>query len=188
MAFSSAAGRDGLYLGFLLFHAICTICIDIQPLLPKPLQLDISRRLLDFYLKNTSDPLMLGARSQDPNYLWFRWFLLQEGLVFLPCFIFGIRGLLKGKSNLRIRYASPRLWLYIAGIKFQSNNPRRPSGEIPLTSNYLHTNPRYGERLPTTIGLCCCGLNHHGNMPCGDCVWAPTSRIHLHRTHGSPEC
>jgi len=100
MAFSSAAGRDGLYLGFLLFHAICTICIDIQPLLPKPLQLDISRRLLDFYLKNTSDPLMLGARSQDPNYLWFRWFLLQEGLVFLPCFIFGIRGLLKGTASV----------------------------------------------------------------------------------------
>ena len=117
---------------------------DIQPLLPKPLQLDISRRLLDcespqsiqfrekwpadndddddvddvirgtraapVYLKNTSDPLMLGARSQDPNYLWFRWFLLHEGLFFLPCFILGIRGLLKGKSNLWIQYACPSLW------------------------------------------------------------------------------
>jgi hypothetical protein len=43
---------------------------------------------------------MLSARSQDPNFLWFRWFLVHEALFFLPCFILGIRGLLKGISSL----------------------------------------------------------------------------------------
>jgi len=100
MAISSPAGRDRFYLGFFLLHAICTVCIDFLPLLPKPLQLNILKGLLDFYLENTSDPLMLGARSQDPNYLWFRWFLLHEGLFFLPCFILGIRGLLKGTASV----------------------------------------------------------------------------------------
>lgn len=144
-------------------------------------------RAAPVYLEIMPDPLMLGARSQDPNYLWFRWFLLHEGLFFLPCFIFGIQGLLKGKSNLRMQYACPILWLYIARIKFQNNDPPRPSGEIPLTCN-LHTNPRYSERLSTTISLCCCGLNHHVNMPCGACVWAAASPIHLHRAHAPPEC
>ncbi|OAV99765.1 hypothetical protein PTTG_25289 [Puccinia triticina 1-1 BBBD Race 1] len=100
MAYYSAGGRDRLYLGFFLIHAISAICVDVQPLLPPALQLDVFKRLLDFYLENTSDPLMLSARLQDPNYLWFRWFLIHEALFFMPCFILGIRGLLKGTPSI----------------------------------------------------------------------------------------
>ncbi|PLW22922.1 hypothetical protein PCASD_12016 [Puccinia coronata f. sp. avenae] len=100
MAYTSGGALDRLYLGFFLVHVLSTICVDLQPLLPDAFQLDLFKRLLDFYFNNTSDPLMLSARSQDPNYLWFRWFLLHEGLFFLPCFILGIRGLLKGTPSV----------------------------------------------------------------------------------------
>ncbi|KAA1094683.1 hypothetical protein PGT21_028289 [Puccinia graminis f. sp. tritici] len=99
-AYTSADRRDQVYLGFFLIHAISAVCVDIQPLLPQAVQLDVFKRLLDFYLENTPDPLMLSARSQDPSFLWFRWFLVHEALFFLPCFLIGIRGLLKGTPSV----------------------------------------------------------------------------------------
>lgn len=95
-----AARRDLLYVGFFLIHAISTLVIDIQPLLPDALRIGLFKSLLDFYLRQTNDPLMTGARLHDPDYLWFRWFLLHEVIFFTPCFVLGIRGLLKGTTTI----------------------------------------------------------------------------------------
>ncbi|KNZ44897.1 hypothetical protein VP01_871g3 [Puccinia sorghi] len=107
MAFGSAASRDGLYLGFFLIHAISTVGVEKWPADNDDGDSDDDddyvirgTRAAPVYLEIMPDPLMLGARSQDPNYLWFRWFLLHEGLFFLPCFIFGIQGLLKGTASV----------------------------------------------------------------------------------------
>ncbi|POV98035.1 hypothetical protein PSHT_14249 [Puccinia striiformis] len=95
MGLISENQRDQIYVGFLAIHLISAICVDLQPLLPHGLQLDGLKRLMNFYLENTSDPLMINAHTTDPDYLWFRWFLMHEALFFLPCFILGIHGLIK---------------------------------------------------------------------------------------------
>ncbi|KAH9471158.1 hypothetical protein MJO29_003075 [Puccinia striiformis f. sp. tritici] len=95
MGLISENQRDQIYVGFLAIHLISAICVDLQPLLPHGLQLDGLKGLMNFYLENTSDPLMINAHTTDPNYLWFRWFLVHEALFFVPCFILGIHGLIK---------------------------------------------------------------------------------------------
>ncbi|KAG0148280.1 hypothetical protein CROQUDRAFT_75529 [Cronartium quercuum f. sp. fusiforme G11] len=92
---SARPTRDRLYISFLAVHAIATIAIDVQPIAPAALIPTLFKNLMNFYQSVSNDPLMIGASSGDPKYLWFRWFLAHEFIFFLPAYVFGIRGLLR---------------------------------------------------------------------------------------------
>ncbi|MBW0532293.1 hypothetical protein O181_072008 [Austropuccinia psidii MF-1] len=96
----SAPTRDRIYIGFFLIHLFFTISLDQQPLIPKTFRIPIFNYFLNWYVQNFKDPFMAGVLSGDPNYLWFRWLLIHEGLFFIPTFVLGIRGLLKGSRHI----------------------------------------------------------------------------------------
>ncbi|POW09868.1 hypothetical protein PSTT_06476 [Puccinia striiformis] len=103
MGLISENGRDQIYVGFLAIHLISAICVAVvaswittgRSQTPHELLIRRLTRPLIVYLENTSDPLMINAHTTDPNYLWFRWFLVHEALFFVPCFMLGIHGLIK---------------------------------------------------------------------------------------------
>ncbi|KAH9825284.1 transmembrane protein 6/97 [Melampsora americana] len=97
---SSRLARDRLYMGFLVMHAVATVVIDIQPVLPPTIIPSAFKKLLNFYIIISNDPLMIGASSGSPNYLWFRWLLAHEFIFFLPTYLFGILGLWKGDPTV----------------------------------------------------------------------------------------
>ncbi|CAH7665820.1 transmembrane protein 6/97 [Phakopsora pachyrhizi] len=91
---------DRLYIAFFLIHTIATLVIDIQSLLPAVLVFKPFKSLLDCYMRMTNDPLIIGAYTKDPNFLWFRFFLWHELIFLLPCFIFGTIGLMKDNHRI----------------------------------------------------------------------------------------
>lgn len=97
---SSRLARDRLYMGFLAMHAVATVVIDIQPVMPPAIIPSAFKNLLNFYITISNDPLMIGASSNSSNYLWFRWLLAHEFIFFLPTYFFGIFGLWKDDSTV----------------------------------------------------------------------------------------
>ncbi|KAA1096409.1 hypothetical protein PGT21_016141 [Puccinia graminis f. sp. tritici] len=65
-AYTPADRRDQVYLGFFLIHAISAVCVDIQPLLPQAVQLDVFKRLLDCKhpRSNLYNPLKMSLEGE----------------------------------------------------------------------------------------------------------------------------
>ena len=64
--------------GFLEVHLVLVLLVDLQPLYPAWLVLGPSKRLLEYYIGISNDPLTLGLMGRSRHYIWFKSFLFLE--------------------------------------------------------------------------------------------------------------
>jgi sigma intracellular receptor 2 len=65
---------DAFYFGFFILHAAIALLIDLQHLYPQHLLPDALKRVPQFYIDVSHDPLIMGAQGLfgDPwQYAWF---------------------------------------------------------------------------------------------------------------------
>jgi len=59
-------------------HLVLVVLVDLQPLYPAWLKLGPPKRLMEYYIGISNDPLTLGLMGRSRHYIWFRSFLFLE--------------------------------------------------------------------------------------------------------------
>ncbi|TCD69461.1 hypothetical protein EIP91_007587 [Steccherinum ochraceum] len=96
---------DLLYFIFFSIHIPNTILVDCQALYPRHLVPDGISNLPKMYIDLSNDPLIgpaMGYTTAPGAFVWFKSFLLLEGLFQLPVFFLGLRGLWTGSKSIYV--------------------------------------------------------------------------------------
>ncbi|WFD30835.1 hypothetical protein MSPP1_001859 [Malassezia sp. CBS 17886] len=79
---------DAFYFAFFALHAVASMCVDIQGLVPASWVPHVFRAVLQDYLVKSGDPLVPNAWY--PRYMWFRVSMFSEFLLQVPTFVLGL--------------------------------------------------------------------------------------------------
>ncbi|EIN09658.1 hypothetical protein PUNSTDRAFT_113088 [Punctularia strigosozonata HHB-11173 SS5] len=91
---------DLVYFIFFLSHIPATVLLDLQAIYPVWIVPGFIAQLPKLYLQLSNDPIIEGALSTGPTFLWLRTFMVLEALFQLPTFVIGARGLYKGSKSI----------------------------------------------------------------------------------------
>ncbi|KAG9101908.1 hypothetical protein FS749_001874 [Ceratobasidium sp. UAMH 11750] len=94
-----------VYFAYFLVHVPATILIDAQGIMPPNILPESFRKLAQFYVNLSGDPLMAGAiglHGAVTQFTWFHTFVAMECLFQFPIFLIGMRMLKKESPYLPI--------------------------------------------------------------------------------------
>lgn len=95
---------DLTYFIFFIWHIPISLCVDFQSIYPQSILSVLSHTplpaFLQWYMRWSRDPIIIGAYSGGWEWDWIRGFMWVEALFQMPCWIIGAWGLWNGMSTL----------------------------------------------------------------------------------------
>jgi hypothetical protein len=91
---------DLTYFIFFIWHIPISLCVDFQSIYPQSILSILAHTplpaFLQWYMRWSRDPIIIGAYSGGWEWDWIRGFMWVEALFQMPCWIIGAWGLWNG--------------------------------------------------------------------------------------------
>jgi hypothetical protein len=93
---------DLLYFIFFIWHIPISLCVDFQSIYPPSIMLYLASTplpaFIDWYMRWSRDPIIIGASNGGWEWDWIRGFMWVEAVFQMPCWIIGAWALWRGRS------------------------------------------------------------------------------------------